>query len=86
MDLAYLADLSPKEFELERMKIINEHLDSLPHEQRAKMLAFQIGLDVKREQMAAEEFMAYLVRQMGENFENMSDLVIAARHQLGHTP
>lgn len=67
-----LSGLSELEFEARRAKIINDHMKSLPEDQRKKALAFQLQLDLKRETMGPEAFMEHCFKQMGTNLEKIS--------------
>lgn len=81
-----LFGLTGIEFERERDRIIREHLNSLPEEQRKKAFLLQIELDLKRETMSPAEFDSYLQMLITENLENLADQMIALKHHIDGAP
>lgn len=73
----HLAQLSDIEFERERCRLIDEFLNSLPKEKRVEALKFQLRLDVRRETLPRDQFIASLFHDINENLENLSDQFVA---------
>lgn len=83
MDLSYLANLSEQEFERERCRLLGEALDSASNrDQRIAGLELQLKLDVRRETMPREQYIASLFTDIGENLENLSDQFVAINNTL----
>jgi len=72
-DFDKLSQLSndPVAFEKARWEIIKTYLESLPEQQRMAGLALQYQLDMKRETMTNQEFMAYCFQQISVNLHRM---------------
>ena len=83
MDLAYLADLSPQEFERERCRLIGDELDKAPKEQRVAFLEYQLRLDCMRDTMTQDEFLVALSREMSESLENLVDQFALIKNSFG---
>ena len=83
-----LSGLSELEFEAERCRIINRHLQSLPEDMSRKMRLFQMSLDVDRIRLQKIHgnmqggiiFMRDCFEKIGENLTNLSD----AYGSIGH--
>ena len=74
-DLSHLSTLAPNsfEFEAERSRLIKELIERAPENQRKKMYALQLQLDLLRIHSAPEEFMNQIVSKLRENIENLED-------------
>ena len=86
-----LSGLSEHEFEAERCRIINRHLQSLPEDMSRQMRLFQMSLDVDRIHLqkihGSEQggiiFMRDCFRKVGENLTNLSDAYDSVGHVSG---
>lgn len=73
-NLSKLAD-NPEAFEVERSRIINKYINSLPPKQRIKALLFQTKLDQQRANLTPSEFVSFIVNQMDFNIRRIEELV-----------
>lgn len=77
LDLTRLQSLDPEsiEFEAERCRLIEAEIQKVPAEKRNRLKAFQMGLDLYREQHGAEMFLKHIADQLRENVENLEDVL-----------
>lgn len=78
-----LSHLSDDEFEARRQQIIRDHIASVPENQRKKIIAFQMALDLKRGTIRSEAFIEYCFKEVGKNLEQMSELFEVAGAMMG---
>lgn len=75
-----LKGLTGDAFEAERNRIISSYIKSLPEERRTATYAMQCKIDLARETMPNEEFLLWMVREMAEQLENLSDACVHLSH------
>lgn len=71
-DLSYLAALSPLDFEIERTRLLAEHIQLLPEDKRKKAFALQLEIDTNRI-THPDDHLAWLMTQIGERIEDLFD-------------
>lgn len=81
-----LFGLTGDAFETERNRIIVEYIKSLPPEKRNVAYATQLSVDLKRETLSPEEFSRWLVQEMNEHLENLSDQLVSLKHIIEGPP
>lgn len=73
-----LAKDDPHAFEVEREKLLREHIATLPEGQRQQAHILQVNLDIQRSKMSSPEFLTYLTERIYENLDTIEDLTNAA--------
>ena len=81
-DFSYMSSMLAGEFEVERARIIYEHIQSLPPEKRAVAYEFQQRIDRARMLMQPPEFLKWMAEQASELAQNMSDALVDAQSKL----
>jgi hypothetical protein len=87
MNLGDLLNLPPNtvEWEAERARLINDAINEAGPELRPKLTALQASLDVLRETMPPDQFLRYLMLEIQENLENMSDQFVMLKNTVLQT-
>jgi len=73
-DMEALSKLPPSEFEIERKRIINKYINSLPADCQAQARAMQADLDIKRLSLSSEDFLTYCMSRVRTNLNTIADL------------
>jgi hypothetical protein len=87
MELGDLLNLPPNtvEWEAERARLINNAINEAGPELRPKLMALQASLDVLRETVSPEQFLHFLMLEIQENLENMSDQFVMLKNTVLQT-
>lgn len=72
--LRTLAQTDSLRFEEERYKIIQSFIKSLPNDKQKSAFAFQLSLDIMRNEMKPEQFLKHCSDQMISNLNKVNEL------------
>ncbi len=85
-DLSYMSNMLAAEFEVERARLIYEHIQSLPAEKRARAYEFQQRIDRARMLMQPNEFLAWMANETDELAKNLQDALVEVKGLISGPP
>lgn len=80
--LTVLAQTDMPAFEVERSRIIQSYINSLPEHKRGAARRFQLDLDLKRVSLSSIDFLTYCTTKIQNNVDRLNGLCEVARQEL----